>query len=116
MDAGANPPEVRRRRSRAEADQLLTEFEVSGLTAVEFCRQKGLSLATLARYRKRQADASAAPANRWLQVEVSGGGAARDSGANSGLVLALPSSRRIEVGHGFDAPTLVQLLGVLERI
>ena len=112
MDAGANLPEVRRRRSRAEADQLLTEFEVSGLTAVEFCRQKGLSLATLARYRKRQADASAAPASHWLTVEVSGGGAARDSG----LVLALPSSRRIEVGHGFDAPTLVQLLGVLERI
>ena len=116
MDAGANLPEVRRRRSRAEAEQLLAEYEVSGLTAVEFCRQKGLSLATLARYRKRQADGSTAPANSWLAVEVSGDGAVLDSGANRGLVLALPCGRRIEVQRGFDAATLVQLLSVLERI
>ena len=83
---------------------------------MEFCRQKGLSLATLARYRKRQADDKAGPGSRWLAVEVSGGGAVLEKEVNRGLVVALPSGRRIEVGRGFDPPTLVELLGVLERI
>jgi hypothetical protein len=34
---------------------------------------------------------------------------------SSGLAVALPGGRRIEVGCGFDAQTLVQLLSVLER-
>jgi hypothetical protein len=107
---------VGRRRSRAEAGQLVADYETSGLSIVEFCRQRDVSLATLARYRKwqRQAQGEAATPNRWLAVEVSGG-AAPSSGAASGLAIALPCGRRIEVGRGFDAPTLVQLLSVLER-
>ena len=108
--------DVRRRRSRAEAEQLVAAFEASGLRRTEFCRQQGLSLATLARYRKRQrrAEDEAATGNRWLAVEVSGVTTAVGSGTASGLAVALAGGRRIEVGRGFDAPTLVQLLGVLE--
>ena len=106
-----------RRRSRAEAEQLVSAYEASGLRQAEFCRQQELSLATLARYRKwqRQAQGEAATGNRWLAVEVSGGGATAGSGTASGLAIALPLRRRIEVERGFDAATLVQLLEVLER-
>jgi thiamine monophosphate kinase len=71
----------------------------------------------MARYRKwqRQAQGEAEAGNRWLAVEVSGVGATAGRGTFSGLAIALPGNRRIEVGRGFDAPTLVQLLGVLER-
>jgi hypothetical protein len=72
-------------------------------------------LATLSRYRKRQAQDKVAPGNRWLAVEVSGNGATEVSGAGSGLTVALRGGRRIEVGCGFDAPTLVELLSLLER-
>lgn len=108
---------VGQRRSRAEAEQLVSTYEASGLRQGEFCRLQGLSLATLARYRKwqRQAQGEAATGNRWLAVEVAGVSAATGSGTASGLAIALPGNRRIEVGRGFDAPTLVQLLGVLER-
>ena len=84
---------------------------------MEFCRQQGLSLATLARYRKRrqQAQGEAASGNRWLAVEVSGVGATVGSGTASGLAIALPSGRRIEVGRGFDSQTLMQLLSALEH-
>ena len=104
-----------RRRSRAEAERLVKAYEASGLSKVEFCRQQGLSLATLARYRKRQnqAQGEAGGGNRWVRVEVSGATIA--SGTPSGLTIALGGGRRIEVGRGFDSPTLVQLLGVLER-
>jgi hypothetical protein len=93
---------------------LVKAYEASGLSKVEFCRQQGLSLATLARYRKRQRQAQeeGAGKNRWLRVEVSG--AAMGNGTPSGLTIALGEGRRIEVGCGFDRPTLVQLLSVLE--
>ena len=81
------------------------------MSQVEFCRKQGLSLATLARYRKRHVESSPVPGSRWLAVEVSGSGPARESG----LAVALAGGRRIEVGRGFDSRTLVQLLSVLER-
>jgi hypothetical protein len=107
--------EVRRRRSRTETEQVAGEYEASGLSRVEFCRQHGLSLATLARYRKRRAQGQVAPANRWVAVEVAGASSTLESRWNSGLAVALPGGRRIEVRCGFDSRTLVQLLGVLER-
>ena len=115
MDEQAQVVEVRRRRSRAEAKQVASEYEASGLSRVEFCRQHGLSLATLARYRKRQAQGPAACGNRWVAVEVTGARSTLESRRNSGLAVALPGGRRIEVRCGFDSHTLVQLLGVLER-
>jgi len=114
MDEQAPVVEVRRRRSRAEAEQVVGEYEGSGLSRVEFCRRQGLSLATLARYRKR-AQGKVVPANRWLAVEMAGTNSTLESLGNSGLAVALPGGRRIEVGCGFDTRTLVQLLGVLER-
>src|SRR5258708_5971046 len=111
----AQGKKVGRRRSRTEAQQVVADYESSGLSGVEFCQQQGLSLATLARYRKRQrqTQGEAASGNRWLAVEVSGV-SATVSGPGSGLAISLPGGRRIEVGRRFDAPTLVQLLGVLE--
>ena len=107
---------MRVRRSRAEAQQLVAEYEASGLSRVQFCRERGLSLATLARYRQRQSRNQAAPGTRWLAVEVSSGGSNLETGTSSGLAVALPGGRRIEVGRGFDGRTLAQLLGLLERI
>ncbi|MEX2263881.1 MAG: hypothetical protein WD696_18145 [Bryobacteraceae bacterium] len=107
---------VRRRRSRAEVEQLVAEYEASGLSRAEFCRKHGLSLTTLNRYRKRRpAQGEATGVNGWVAVELRGARTATGSDEGSGLALALPGGRRIEVGRGFDGETLVQLLGLLER-
>ena len=105
----------RRRRSRAEAEQLVVEFEASGISREEFCQQHGLALATLARYRKRlrQRRGEEAGANRWLAVELSGAMPAAGGGAASGLTVALASGLRIEIALGFDATTLQHLLRAL---
>jgi hypothetical protein len=118
MDEQAQTVDIRRRRSRAEAEQLVAAYEASGMDRVEFCRQHGLSLSTLARYRERQREAQGAPANgsQWLAVEVTGASEAAGSGDCSGLAVSLARGRRIEVGRGFDAHTLAQLLDVLERL
>ena len=105
---------IRRRRSRAEVEQLVAEYEASGLGRTAFCQQRGLSLSTLSRYRRRRQQTACEGANGkgWLAVEVSGASAI--GGGVSGLAVALPSGRRIEIDRGFDAETLKRLLAVVE--
>jgi hypothetical protein len=105
-----------KRRSRAEAAQLAAESEASGLSRIEFCRKQGLGLATLNRYLKwrREARAETTGVNL-IAVELRGARAAATKRLESGLAVALAGGRRIEIARGFDAPTLVQLLGLLER-
>jgi len=108
---------TKRRRNRAEIQQLVSEFEASGLGRTAFCQQRGLSLSTLARYQKRQEPkaADSAEGNRWLAVEVSGSAVVAGAERVSGLAVVLRGGRRIEVGCGFDAGTLQRLLAVVER-
>jgi len=107
----------RRRRSRAEVEQLVAEYEASGLSRVEFCRGHGLVLSTLARYRRRRQErGEAAGPSRWVAVELAGSRPAGANQAASGLAVVLSSGRRIEVGRGFDANTLEQLLRLLEPV
>jgi transposase-like protein len=105
-----------RRRSRAEVDELVAEYETAGLSRQEFCRQHGLAVGTLDRYRRRrQAPAKKASGSRWVAVEVSG--AKRMDSSEPGVVLAvvLTNGRRIEVKRGFDTNLLAQLLPLLEQ-
>jgi len=76
------------------------EYEASGLSRVDFCQKQGLSLprwpAIGSGRRKR-------PGGR----EPLGGGEGvrrppvQEGGASSGLAVALPSGRRIEIGREF---------------
>ena len=91
---------------------MVAEFEAGGMSREDFCRKHGLALSTLARYQRRREqgqDENAGP-NRWVAVELAG---AHPAGA-SGLAVVLASGRRIEVGRGFDAKTLEQLVSLLE--
>ena len=117
MDGQTQAPRSRRRRSRAEVEELVAEYAGSGLGRTAFCQQRGLSLSTLARYRRRQEQTvgGSADGKRWLAVEIAGAaGLARGERA-SGLAVVLPSGRRIEVSRDFDADTLQQLLALMER-
>ena len=96
MDEQTQAVRIRRRRSRAEVERLVAEYEASGLDRSAFCQQRGLSLSTLARYRRRQGQTAAADEKRWLALEVSSG-------------------QRIEVSRGFDADTLQRLLAAMGR-
>jgi hypothetical protein len=107
---------VRRRRSRAEVEQVAAEFEASGLKRTEFCRAHGLSLSTLNRYRRRRPpQGETTGGTRWVAVEVCRPGQTQRSAGGSGLAVVSASGWRIEVGRGFDAVTLAQLVRVLER-
>lgn len=49
-------------------------------------------------------------------MELAGSHQAGASKAASGLAVVLASGRRIEVGRGFDANTLDQLVSLLEQV
>ncbi len=117
MDEPTQAVKNQRRRGRAEIEQLVAEYEASGLGPTAFCRQRGLSSSTFVRYRKRQRQKSgdAGDGKRWLEVEVCGAAAVGNGERVSGLAVVLPGGQRIEVGHGFDADTLRRLLAVMER-
>ena len=107
---------VRRRRSRQEVEQVVAEYESSGLSRVEFCRERGVALSTLGRYRSRQQRQASAGSNALLAVEVCGRATAPIAATGSALAVVLRSGRRIEVGRGFDAGALEQLVRVLEGV
>src|SRR5690242_9617325 len=108
---------ARRRRSRAELNQLVAEYEASGLTRQEFCGRHGLALATLDRYRKRrqQRREDSSADSRFLRVELSGPKQAAGPGGRD-LIVLLSNARKIEVKRGFDAEMLAQLVRVLEQV
>ena len=106
---------VGRRRSRHEVEQVVAEFESSGLSRIEFYRERGLALSTLGRYRKRERQAPTGSI-ALLSVEVSGRAAAAVAATGSALAVVLRGGRRIEVGRGFDACALEQLVRVLEGV
>jgi hypothetical protein len=116
MDEQPKALVVRRRRSWAEAAELVADYEASGLNQRQFCESRRLCLSTLSRYLKRSRQSGGgADGARWVAVEVS-----RESGATgtmgSGLAVVVGRGRKVEVGRGFDAPTLVELMNLLERV
>ncbi len=105
-----------RRRTRSEVEQLVAEYEGSGLRRTEFCRTHGLSLSTLNRYcKRRQVQSEAAGVDRWVAVELAGSRFGSSAGGTAGLTVILNSGRRIEIARGFDADTLHRLIERLER-
>ncbi len=109
---------VRGRRSRAEAEALVAEFEASGLKREAFCQQRGLAVGTLDKYRRRAQAGRRSSGGPMLPVEVVWSTAQNptsDAGRDGVLVVELRSGRRIEVRRGFDAGTLDRLLTVLDR-
>jgi transposase-like protein len=115
--------QVRRRRSRAEVEQLVGLYRSGGTGRREFCLSHGIALSTLSRYvKKRQikqsnAGSGVAEPSRLVTVELTAPMASSASRELLGtLTILLSNNRRVEVRRGFEADTLVQLLTVLDRL
>src|SRR5580704_8918480 len=70
---------VRRRRSRTEAEVLVAEFEASGLKREAFCRQRGLAIGTLDKYRQRCMVGGDWSPGRWFLLKWFGRGRRRQA-------------------------------------
>jgi hypothetical protein len=110
---------ARRRRTRAEVQQLVAEFVNSGMRRSEFCRSRGLSFGTLNRHLKKQRwkrkSRAASSAGRLVPVELAAKKSPTHHEPSCGLAVVLPGGRRIEVHPEFDTNTFQRLLSALEQ-
>ncbi len=109
---------MRTRRTRAEVERLISEYEASGLGRQEFCEQHGLALSTLNRHRNRkQRRRETAKGSRLIPVEIAEASQSIASGSDGSELLVWLSNRRcIQVGGRFDPKVLEQLVRVLEQV
>jgi hypothetical protein len=110
---------VSHRRSRAEADRLVSEFEQSGLRRKQFCTARGLSVHSLDAWRRRVTQ-SGSP-EKIVPVEIiEDRGAGLGSMRTGNLVrggqfrVVLAQGLLIEVEPGFDAAELRRLIAALD--
>jgi len=108
----------KRRRTAAELEQIVREFECSGLNRSQFCQLKGLTWAVLNRYLRRlQArDGKGASREGLIAVELADHRLGAEGSGSGGLAVVLGRGRRIAVSPGFDAVSLQRLVQVLETI
>ena len=111
------------RRSRAEIERLVALYGTSGMGRSEFCRSHGMALSTLNRHLKKQQNrrsqvgSNGVEQSRLVAVELAVAVDTVSAGEYPGVLTVLLSNRRrVEVGRGFDAATLAQLVTVLERL
>jgi hypothetical protein len=112
-----------RRRGRQEIARLAALYRKSGMGRSEFCRSHGMALSTLDRHLKKQSGERRLSGNsmsgesRLIAVEVAAMSASAATGnQHSPLAVLLSNGRKVEVGCGFDAETLAELVSVLERL
>jgi hypothetical protein len=106
---------VGRRRSRVEADRLALEYERSGMTRQDFCRERGVSVHTLDSYRRRLRGQRPAPGPSLLPVELIESSPYRSRpGAELGVEPGAELGSRQVSGH--DAPLRVELSNGLQIV
>src|ERR1700686_1121657 len=98
-----------KRRTRAEVQQLVSEFVSSSMRRSEFCQSRGLSLSTLDRHLKKlrwkRRRKSISSAGRLVPVELAAKKSPKRHEPSCALAVVLPGGRRIEVYPAFDAST-----------
>src|SRR5216684_1094662 len=107
---GEQQETARRRRTRAEVRQLVSEFVSSGMRRSEFCRSRGLSYSTLDRHLKkrrwkRKTTKSAPGDGKFVAVELALRRPPAEQQGSCGLAVVLAGGRRIEVHRDFDVHT-----------
>jgi hypothetical protein len=106
------------RRTAIEIEQIVSEYESSGLNRSQFCRGHGLTLGVLNRClrRLRAASDGGASGDGLVAVELAGKKLGVERASSCGLAVVLRSGRKIAVSPGFDAATLQRVVQVLETM
>jgi hypothetical protein len=96
-----------RQRSAEEVEQVVQQYQASGLSQREFSQQTGIKLSTLGRYVRREARADAP--QQLLRVKL------ESPEPDTGFVLMLGNGRRIASGWEFSDTALAKLIRVVEH-
>ena len=110
---------MRRRRSLAEIERLVSEYKRSGLSRKDFCAAHGLSMHTLDAWRRRVAGSR----QELVPVDFVERGAQQQGSMQTGSMeqrtqfrIMLSHGLYIEVESGFDAAELRRLIAALDSV
>jgi len=109
----------------ARREQLLDEFERSGLSGAKFAALAGIKYPTFAawaqvrRQQRGQDPRAKAPKNpaasmRWLEA-VLDQAQSQTAGAATALRVRLPSGAQLEISHAAQVPLAAALIAALEK-
>lgn len=109
----------RRQTAAARREQLLDEFDRSGLSGAKFAALTGVKYSTFAAWahrRRKQQEAGLAAARkpdpvRWLEALVEPG----PSAMAPGVILHLPGGVKLELTQASQASLIVSLIRALEQ-
>jgi hypothetical protein len=119
---------ARVRRPAAEWAELIDEWHASGLSLPAFCERNGLNFGTMSGwvYKRTHKDAleearreagmgdDTLSADPFVPVRVLEAEPEWEGAGRSGIEVVIGAGRRIAVGAGFDAETLLRVVAVLE--
>jgi transposase len=96
--------------------RMMRQWRGSGLSVRAFCDEQGLSEPSLYAWRRALAERDAA-AVRFVPVQVTPESKppVTADGVPGAVELVLGAGRRLRIGPGFDGPTLIRLLALLEE-
>jgi hypothetical protein len=106
------------RTSRERREQLLDEFEKSGLTGQKFAEVVGIKYQTFATWAQKRRQRGAYPAvkgpkqMRWLEAMVEEG---QGGGDKNPLMLELPGGAKMQITDARQAALAAVLLRALEK-
>jgi len=93
----------------------MRRWRTSGLSVRAFCAEQGLSEPSFYVWRRRLAEREATVPFVPLTVTPEVRTAIAADGSAGSVELVLDAGRRLRIGPGFDGPTLVRLLALLEE-
>ena len=98
-------------RTAEQRRELIEEYKASGLEKAEFCRQRGVNLATFCHWfdlkkagKRKRIPQAAAQAPRFAEVELSG------NCTQAAVEVLLPNGARIGIRHDGKRADLVALV------
>jgi hypothetical protein len=96
--------------------KLIEQQRESGLPVSAYCRERGLSAASMFAWRRRLRPASSLPgAGIFKRVKVVSEGGRADERSDSVIELCLPGGRHLIVRRGFDRQLLLDVIDALEH-
>jgi hypothetical protein len=103
-----------KRYTEDQRREVVRDFEASGLGVPAFCRERGISMGSLAAWRKRHGQANAGSASgHWISVPVDSRQPRRPAAA-AGYAIHLDDAC-LEVPMGFADAEVAALLGMLRQ-
>lgn len=108
VEQSARKPE--KENASARWRKLIEQQRESGLPVSTYCRERGLSAASMFAWRRRLSGA----AQTFTSVKVVSDKRGTEEESDSPIELCLPGGRRLIVRRGFDRQLLLELVQVME--